>query len=97
MFAKFVPEDVNEQRLQNILVMLRTAATENAKVGISETVATIFVRCEVARRLVTFSGLFPHFRWTAATFLAGSPNRCDRAVPFYKFQNPTVFLPVSYT
>ena len=29
LLAKFGPENVNKHRLQNILVMLRTAATEN--------------------------------------------------------------------
>ena len=45
LLAKFGPEDVNKHRLQNILVMLRTAATENAKGGLSEALTTIFVRC----------------------------------------------------
>ena len=45
LLAKFGPEDVNKHRLQNILVMLRTAATENAKVGFSEALSTVSVRC----------------------------------------------------
>ena len=45
LLAKFGPENVNKHRLQNILVMLRTAATENAKGGLSEALTTVFVRC----------------------------------------------------
>ena len=50
LFAKpkFGPECVNKHRLQDFLVILGEAATENAKVGLSEAPETVCSSCQVA-------------------------------------------------
>ena len=96
LFPKFGLKDMKKHRLQNILGMFRAAATENAKVGLSEALTTVFVRCWVARncRLVTFSGLFPHVGCTAATFLAGwHVDKMLRCMLFNALTNPLLCLP----